>query len=436
MRFEEKNMRNVKKHFVLLIIAMVLIGGYRAESAITDRVGVMGDSLSDMTMFSDTTFYNWIWQLGTVQGWSFGTNFEYDYAKSGATTLTVISQGQHTSLAAVNPTLAVLLIGGNDLAFDLLLTDPLPSDLNAFADERINAIRTAIETVAGSQTSPTGTKVVLFTTPEVMRVPIFLTLYSGFTSETINAYDYVVARMNNGIRALAAERNWPVIDLYQLMIDLVGSRTNPNASFILGGVSINLQSYSYNDPKPTDGFRKDGFHPNTVLQGLMANAVVLAVNAAYGETLPTMSDQTILATAGVTTIPAGESYYDLSSYIGLGQLGPGDANGDGQVDVGDLGILAANYGGTNKTWAMGDFNGDGKVDVGDLGILAANYGTGSSSASDFDADYAKVFGTATESTTTEDSTTDDSDNSICSSLGLSLIAGLALMGLMLVKMEE
>jgi hypothetical protein len=56
---------------------------------------------------------------------------------------------------------------------------------------------------------------------------------------------------------------------------------------------------------------------------------------------------------------------------------PGDANGDGVVNVGDLGILAGNYGMLEgATWAMGDFNGDGKVNVGDLGILAGNYGFG------------------------------------------------------------
>ena len=110
----------------------------------------------------------------------------------------------------------------------------------------------------------------------------------------------------------------------------------------------------------------------------------------------------------------------------------GDANLDGAVDVGDLGILAANYGKTSgATWSQGDFNGDGAVDVGDLGILAANYGTGSSSGSSFEADYAKVFGT--DSTSTE--MTDDS-STVCSSLGLSLVAGLAMLGLMLVKLEE
>jgi hypothetical protein len=115
---------------------------------------------------------------------------------------------------------------------------------------------------------------------------------------------------------------------------------------------------------------------------------------------------------------------------------PGDANCDGAVDVGDLGILAANYGGSSKAWNQGDFNGDGIVDVGDLGILAANYGTGSQSGADFNADYAKVFGTDVKSVTSDDSTTDDTDSTICSSLGLSLVAGLVLMSLMLVKLEE
>jgi hypothetical protein len=109
----------------------------------------------------------------------------------------------------------------------------------------------------------------------------------------------------------------------------------------------------------------------------------------------------------------------------------GDANFDNSVDVGDLGILAANYGKTSgATWDLGDFNGDGAVDVGDLGILAANYGKNASGAN-FEADYAKVFGT--DSTSTE--TTDDS-STVCSSLGLSLVAGFAMLGLMLVKLEE
>jgi hypothetical protein len=115
---------------------------------------------------------------------------------------------------------------------------------------------------------------------------------------------------------------------------------------------------------------------------------------------------------------------------------PGDANGDGKVDVGDLGILAANYGLTSgATWPKGDFNKDGKVDVGDLGILAANYGSGASGA-DFNADYAKVFSTTAKEDASDSDDADATISSLCSGLGLSLITGLALMGLMLVKLEE
>jgi hypothetical protein len=115
---------------------------------------------------------------------------------------------------------------------------------------------------------------------------------------------------------------------------------------------------------------------------------------------------------------------------------PGDANLDDVVDVGDLGILAANYGKTiGATWAMGDFTGNGAVDVGDLGILAANYGTGTSGA-DFTADYAKVFKTTSLLPIADETPEDDTTSVLCTSLGFSLIAGLALLGLMAVTMEE
>ena len=65
----------------------------------------------------------------------------------------------------------------------------------------------------------------------------------------------------------------------------------------------------------------------------------------------------------------------LVTIPGAASAHPGDANNDGFVDVGDLGILGANYGKTSgMTWATADFTGDGAVDVGDLGILGANYG--------------------------------------------------------------
>ena len=54
---------------------------------------------------------------------------------------------------------------------------------------------------------------------------------------------------------------------------------------------------------------------------------------------------------------------------------PGDANGDGKVDVNDLTIVLSHFGATTGVdWSTGDFNGDGKVDVNDLTIVLSNFG--------------------------------------------------------------
>ena len=64
---------------------------------------------------------------------------------------------------------------------------------------------------------------------------------------------------------------------------------------------------------------------------------------------------------------------NMSAIILQPQL-PGDANGDGKVDINDLTIVLSNFGQTGMTWSTGDFNGDGKVDVNDLTILLSHFG--------------------------------------------------------------
>jgi probable HAF family extracellular repeat protein len=53
---------------------------------------------------------------------------------------------------------------------------------------------------------------------------------------------------------------------------------------------------------------------------------------------------------------------------------PGDANGDGAVDVNDLTIVLSHFGQTGTTWSQGEFTGDGTVDVNDLTIVLAHFG--------------------------------------------------------------
>ena len=60
----------------------------------------------------------------------------------------------------------------------------------------------------------------------------------------------------------------------------------------------------------------------------------------------------------------------------LTPVAPGDANGDGQVDINDLTIVLANFGQTGATWWQGDFTGDGTVDMNNLTTVLSNFGYG------------------------------------------------------------
>ena len=52
---------------------------------------------------------------------------------------------------------------------------------------------------------------------------------------------------------------------------------------------------------------------------------------------------------------------------------PGDADGDTDVDITDINILATNFGADPAEWTQGNFD-DTDVDITDIGILAANFG--------------------------------------------------------------
>jgi hypothetical protein len=92
--------------------------------------------------------------------------------------------------------------------------------------------------------------------------------------------------------------------------------------------------------------------------------------------------------SGHTGSPAlgqyGDTAYDMriSSYrMWAASLVPGDANGDGKIDIKDYNLWAGNYGKSGSGLA-GDFNGDDVVDGADYTILADDWGfnTGAVSA--------------------------------------------------------
>lgn len=136
---------------------------------------------------------------------------------------------------------------------------------------------------------------------------------------------------------------------------------------------------------PAGGWRRAAGAANRLAEGnllgstlLAANGGSLAIGAPVNASL--LADETDLTlefnVPGVGSI-AGGILFAAASVAPL----PGDANGDGSVDLLDLDILGSNFGDSPATLAQGDFNGDNVVDLLDLDILGSNFGEMAATAS-------------------------------------------------------
>jgi hypothetical protein len=129
-----------------------------------------------------------------------------------------------------------------------------------------------------------------------------------------------VAAANVRIEDFAAAEGMPVIDL-------AGLGTLAEAPLAVGGAQV------------PDFYAPDGFHPATVPQGLLGNAVLEAFAGAYDPAIARfrLTDQQLLDEAGLPHAP-GHSYFDVSPYILLpgcpsfaGLAGTPGVRGEGPV---------------------------------------------------------------------------------------------------------
>jgi T5SS/PEP-CTERM-associated repeat protein len=158
-----------------------------------------------------------------------------------------------------------------------------------------------------------------------------------------------------------------------------------------GLVSVAGNLYIEREGDNAEGFINMATGGMLALAGDADDSLMDFLGLIYGEGAIRFWDNSISDWANITAATMGDDYTlayltggDLAGYtlLTVGVVPePGDANLDGRVDVGDLGILAGNYGTlSGASWFMGDFNSDGAVNVGDLGVLAGNYGYGVSTS--------------------------------------------------------
>ena len=85
----------------------------------------------------------------------------------------------------------------------------------------------------------------------------------------------VVAQVNAGIKAVAQADHLVVADFGALTTATFGTDISPNTTVQIGNVTIHLDQSTSSNPS-TAGFVSDGIHPNTTLQGVIADLFVQA----------------------------------------------------------------------------------------------------------------------------------------------------------------
>lgn len=267
-------------------------------------IGVLGDSYSDEYQFYPphrSTARNWVEILATTRGLNFGRlsirsrgeprnqGYEYNWARSDATTDDLIVTGQHTSLATqvargdVNR--VVVFIGGNDFINAMKTSDPVAAFHYVGPRAEVN-LELAVATILKAHPD---VKVVIITVPDIRNLPEFRVPLRAGRLPDADADAATIRQYNARIRALAAsEPRVAVLDF-----DLVTRLTEliyPESVLVAGHPIV--RSDPSDDPHHL--FLGDVRHLGTVGQGLLAALIVVTIDAKFAAGVPPLSEHEVL----------------------------------------------------------------------------------------------------------------------------------------------
>lgn len=377
---------------------LALLCSFSAGASGQVSLGAAGDSLTDE--YAEETYsyaMNWFQQLEQYRGVDAGPTaaeagqaggtwgeprrrfFKNDWARSGATSASLLSDGQHTGLASMAADIenAVIAIGANDFSptssayINIYFGLWSASQITNYINGRIANVTTAVNTVDAS-----GINVVLVGFPDYGVAPI--TWNSGVYSDPVRRerVSAAIRRVNDGLRLLARSKKIPYVDLYGLSWAIFGSHTQHNTILTIGGVDIKLlESDTTGHTNPLAGFVHDGVHPHTTLQGLFANVMAAALDLGYHTGIAPFSEQEVLQHAGLSYGGSDTVAAQIGAWtdyvINFACLA--DVNEDGFVNGDDFDTFAEWF---DVADAHADYNGDGFVNGDDFDAFAGDFEAG------------------------------------------------------------
>jgi lysophospholipase L1-like esterase len=304
-----------------LWIALAIVSSTTAWTA-PGKLGAMGDSLTDEYWDSGVSTYatNWPDLVVKFRGIDMGptaaqagvgtwgsprnAGYEYNWALSGATTASLLAEGQATGLlsqvSSEGVSNAVLAIGPNDFNpesgpyLDIYSGFWSAAQIQAYVSQSVSNIEIALATVRTA-----GVCVVLANVIDPGPTPVVTSLFTSATDR--DRVTAAVQSVNSGVAHLAQKYQVPLMDWYGLETAILGPNSNLNSTIKVGNVTMNLRGSDPGPPNsaPTNAFVSDGFHPNTVLQGIFANTILQAFDSGYGWGVTLFSEQEILSHAQI-----------------------------------------------------------------------------------------------------------------------------------------
>lgn len=274
----------------------------RAVPTASLRLAVMGDSLSaSYAGFPGRSGdQSWTQQLQQMHPHQVQI---FNEAVSGATSADVLNTqaGAVAGLVAAGKVdYATLIVGANDLATELNADLPILIGGNpalfyqTFVQHFTTSVVGNIEHSLAIVASAGDVGIAVGNIPDVAVTPAYASTTPSFILSTITAAE---VSANQQIGSFAAAHHLPVIDLF-------GLSHLAQAPLTLGNVTVN------------NLYALDGFHPNTVAQGLLANTILESLDRAYDAPVHhlQLSDQQILTEAGIAH-PHRHTYFEIDSFV-------------------------------------------------------------------------------------------------------------------------
>ncbi len=189
----------------------------------------------------------------------------------------LITQTTSNGIPIKNINVVTIIIGGNDYvgALASFVTDHNPGDFTTANTNIENGIASAIKAIqtAATNAGNTSLKFVLVTTPDITDTP----LVQDLAGSNLPILKFII-----GGKVQTLETN--LFNTYKgnPAVGVVSSNTIINqfiANPVIDGVKVNMTAGGQDY---TDGFVGDGFHPGTIVQGLISQAVVKEINTLEG----------------------------------------------------------------------------------------------------------------------------------------------------------